>query len=74
MIEYKIVYGGKINRDGYLPIPDAEVWVHLESKDIIVFATPSEFDDEETGHNCDEMGCSSFDHIVLRGTAHRIGY
>lgn len=74
MIEYKIVYGGKINTNGYLPIPDAEVWVHPESKDIIVFASPLQDTGEELGHNCDEMGCGSLEHIVLRGTAHRIGY
>lgn len=42
---------------------DAEVWIG--SNDVVVVGTPDESEDEETGHNCDAMGCG-WDHVLYR--------
>lgn len=34
-------------------------------KDIVIIGTPDESEDEETGHNCDAMGCG-WDHVLWR--------
>lgn len=30
-------------------------------------------DDDDAGHNCDEMGCDSVQHVLVQGTARVIG-
>lgn len=37
-----------------------------ENNEIVVLGIPKESEDEETGHNCDYMGCGSLDHVILR--------
>ena len=39
--------------------------VFISGNEIIVFGEPKNSEDEN--HNCDEMGCSSVNHILLRG-------
>lgn len=41
-----------------------EAWEH--NGHLVVMGTPAREEDEETGHNCDAMGCSSVSHVVLR--------
>ena len=38
--------------------------VYISGNEIIITGAP---DDNDEGHNCDEMGCSSLEHILLRG-------
>lgn len=47
---------------GYTRI-DATVWIGL--KDVVITGQPEESDDEETGHNCDAIGCG-WDHVLYR--------
>ena len=72
VIEYRSIYKGKINEQDFLSIPDAEVWVNPDTMDLVVIADP--IDEDGVVHNCDEMGCGSFCHVVLRGKATNIGY
>ena len=39
--------------------------VYLCGNEIIIFGEPE--DSEDDAHNCDEMGCSSVQHVLLRG-------
>lgn len=41
-----------------------EAWEH--DGHLVVTGTPASDEDEETGHNCDAMGCSSISHVVFR--------
>lgn len=41
-----------------------EAWEH--DGHLIVTGIPVAHEDEEAGHNCDTMGCSSASHVVLR--------
>ena len=38
--------------------------VFLRGNEIIVTGSP---DDDDANHSCDQMGCSSVEHILLRG-------
>jgi hypothetical protein len=73
-------YETRINEHGYretrqMKIPDGvpsgyerqmvQVW--KGPKDIVIIGTPDESEDEETGHNCDAMGCG-WDHVLWRIT------
>ena len=43
------------------------VEAYLTDREIIVMGWPPESDDEETGHNCDAMGCGSVgSHVSYR--------
>ncbi len=39
--------------------------VLIRNDEIIITGNPEDGDDQE--HNCDEMGCGSVEHILLRG-------
>jgi len=39
--------------------------VYVRNDEIIITGSPEDCDDYE--HNCDEMGCGSTEHILLRG-------
>ncbi len=41
--------------------------VYIRGNEIIITGCPKEEDDEQLHHNCDEMGCNSIEHILLRG-------
>lgn len=39
--------------------------VYVSDKWLLVTGTPDESEDEETGHNCDAMGCG-WEHVLYR--------
>jgi deoxycytidylate deaminase len=39
--------------------------VFIDGNEIIITGCPADSEDE--AHNCDEMGCNSVEHILLRG-------
>lgn len=39
--------------------------VYLRGNEIIITGTPR--DDDDNTHNCDEMGCATLSHVILRG-------
>lgn len=49
--------------DSYRRLPVDEVWT--DGTDVIVLGLPPRADDEENGHNCDEMGCGQC-HVLLK--------
>lgn len=47
---------------GYQPME-----AYTNGKEIVVLGEPDDGDDlTESSHNCDAMGCSSVDHVILR--------
>lgn len=58
--------------------PDIDKWVEIKNvesvflrgNEIIVTGHPlynEDIEHEEADHNCDQMGCNSVEHIILRG-------
>ena len=49
-------------------IPKSAILVeaYLTDREVIVMGRPPESDDEETGHNCDAMGCGTLSHVIYR--------
>lgn len=39
--------------------------IYIRDDDIVIIGQPA--DSEDDNHNCDVMGCSSMEHILLRG-------
>ena len=55
--------------DGFVKVAKAEVFVNRKTGSLIILGEPpgeDRVEDEETGHNCDAMGCG-WDHVVIRG-------
>jgi hypothetical protein len=52
---------------GYKEIEDAQVY--MSDHEIVITGVPNE-DDE--GHNCDHMGCSSINHVIYRGVVNKL--
>ena len=52
-------------------------WTKLQSYAVFIkgnrLIVLGELDSLEERHNCDEMGCGSLDHVIIRGSAHKIG-
>ena len=57
--------------EGYRRLDAHEVWTN--GSDLIVLGMPPRADDEENGHNCDEMGCAQC-HVLARAWAPRLGF
>jgi len=53
---------------GFIKLPTYAVFI--KGNRLIVLGEP--YSEDET-HNCDEMGCGSLDHVIVRGSAHKIG-
>jgi len=46
--------------------------VYVRDDEILITGYPEE--DDDTAHNCDEMECSSMEHVLLRGRSLKKGY
>ena len=57
--------------DGYRQLNAQEVWT--DGTDVIVLGIPPHEDDEENGHNCDDMGCGQC-HVLLRAENIHAGF
>lgn len=56
----------KVSKD-LIPKGATLVEAYRTEREIIVMGWPPESDDEETGHNCDAMGCGSCgSHVIYR--------
>jgi hypothetical protein len=53
---------------GFTQVPGTVHAAFVSEGEVIVLGSPPESDDEETGHNCDAMGCG-YDHVLWRGAA-----
>ena len=54
-------------RKDFVPKGAMLVEAYLTEREVIVMGFPPESDDEETGHNCDAMGCGSTGgHVLYR--------
>jgi len=53
---------------GFIKLPTYAVFI--KGNRLIVLGEP---DSEDGRHNCDEMGCGSLDHVIVRASAHKIG-
>ena len=57
----------KVNAlQGYTEIRDVTAVFISDNDEIVILGTPESTDDE-SGHNCDYMGCSSMEHVIYRG-------
>lgn len=57
---------------GYWKLNATEVYTNGEA--LVILGIPSEIEDDETGHNCDEMGCGSVGpHVIAIGSLGRGG-
>jgi hypothetical protein len=50
--------------EGFISIGVYGVYLNNSGK-LVVLGEPTQNDDEEKGHNCDAMGCGSFDHAII---------
>jgi len=41
--------------------------VYVGKGEIVVVGDPPNCEEEESSHNCDEMGCTTFSHVLVRG-------
>ncbi len=42
------------------------VFINEDNDQIVITGTPNDDTNEETGHNCDTMGCNPIEHIIIR--------
>lgn len=57
--------------EGYMEIVDIEnVYYNPDNGEIVICGIPDS-DDEEL-HNCDQMGCGSLSHVLIRCTDRRM--
>jgi len=50
---------------GHIEIHTSGVFYNPTTKEIVVLGVPSE--DHNCDHNCDQMGCGTMDHVLMRG-------
>jgi len=53
-------------------IENAKVYINEEDTEIVITGFPDE-ESEENKHNCDAMGCSSVEHIIIRAKVTQAG-
>lgn len=65
-IQYEHDFPRNMGAPGFHRVMPAEVFT--DGNEIIICGNPSDGPDDESAHNCDEMGCSTISHVVIRGT------
>jgi hypothetical protein len=65
MPEHDYTPEGYVKADGYGDETQG-FRAYVKGNDVVVCGVPADTDDEESAHNCDQMGCGSMDHVLFR--------